>query len=328
MGCRHVQAVRGLGLDLAGVCDVRREALDAVAAEFAVPPSRLFTSPHDLFRRARPEVVVVSTTADSHCDLTCLAAEAGARYVLCEKPMACSLEQCDRMTQACRRGGVTLAVNHPMRFMPVYTVPAGVVRSEGFGGLSSVTVVAGNVGVAMNGCHFFELLRYLTGERVAAVSAWFSAETVPNPRGHRFEDRGGSVRAVTEGGKRLYLEVGCDQGHGITTVYSGPYGQLVVDQLGGSMRLSVRLDEHRSLPSTRYASPSADTQAPVDLGDAVSPSQSVLRALLEGRGFPTGEEGRQAVESLVAAYVSAEGGSRPVRPLEQPLPAQRVFPWA
>src|SRR4051812_26627692 len=80
MGFRHVQVVQGLGLDLVGVCDPRTEAIEAVARELGVPRGRLFTSPVELFREERPEVVIVSTTADHHCELTCLAAESGTPY--------------------------------------------------------------------------------------------------------------------------------------------------------------------------------------------------------------------------------------------------------
>src|SRR5262249_34359479 len=157
MGRRHVQVARDLGLDLVGVCDASPAALEATAAEAVLPREALFDDFRRLLEERRPECVIVATTAPAHAEYTCMAAEAGARFVLCEKPMAVSLAQCDGMLETCRARATQLAVNHQMRFMEQYTEPKRIVQSEAFGGLSSVTVVAGNFGLAMNGTHYFEM---------------------------------------------------------------------------------------------------------------------------------------------------------------------------
>jgi predicted dehydrogenase len=327
MGRRHVQVVKDLGLELAGLADANRDALAGAAAEHAIPEDRLFRDAAALLRDVRPECVVVSTTAPSHCVLTCLSAEAGARFVLCEKPMAVSLSECDRMLAACRAQGTQLAINHQMRFMEQYTAPRTLLESEAFGGLTSVLVAGGNFGLAMNGTHYFEMFRYLAGEAPETVTAWFSAEAVPNPRGPQFEDRGGCVRLETASGKRFYLDVAVDQGHGVKVTYSARNGQITVDELAGVMVTDVRQDEHRALPTTRYGMPNRREETRIVPADAVAPSRAVLDALLRGRDFPTGEHGRLAVAVLVAAYLSDERGHVPVR-LDEALPVDRVFPWA
>ena len=63
----------------------------------------------------RPEVVVIVTPSDSHARLTIQAAEAGARGVYCEKPMATCLGDGRAMVEACRARNVALAVNHQRR---------------------------------------------------------------------------------------------------------------------------------------------------------------------------------------------------------------------
>ena len=264
----------------------------------------------------------------SHCAYTSLAAEAGARYILCEKPMGVSLAECDRMMEVCSRHGTRLAVNHQMRFMEQYTASKRIVQSEAFGGLSSVTVVAGNFGMANNGSHYFEMFRYMTDEPPIEATAWFSTETVPNPRGPQFEDRAGAVRLTTVSGKRFYMEIGADQGHGMKVVYSGPYGQLVVDELAGTMYLAVRGDRYRDMPSTRYGMPSVESVQKISPADSVGPTRAVLEALLDDDDPPTGEDGRMAVAALVAAYVSDENGHIPVSLGDSALPLDRVFPWA
>lgn len=327
MGHRHLEVVGRLGLELVAVCDVREDVVAETLDSEGLPASCGFTDLADLLRERSPECVVVATTADAHCDAVCAAAEAGVKAILCEKPMAVSLAECDRMIAVCKEHDARLAVNHQMRFMEQYTHAKRVCSSEAFGGVRSATVVAGNFGVAMNGTHYFEMFRYMTDESPYEVEAWFAADVMANPRGAQFEDRAGEVRVTTAGGRRLYMEAAVDQGHGLTVVYAGPYGQLVVDELAGWMRLVVREGEHRMEPTTRYALPATETEHRIEPADSVGPSAAVLAALVQGAGYPTGQDGRHAVATLVAAYVSDETGHVPVR-IGDGLPRDRVFPWA
>ncbi len=319
--------IQSIGLELSGICDSSADVLASTAAEFNIKHGCLFTDAASLLEKTRPDCVVVASTAPSHCEYACAAAESGVRFILCEKPMAISLGQCDRMLKVCRENGAQLAINHQMRFMEQYTEPKRIVNSKEFGGLSSVTVIAGNFGMAMNGTHYFEMFRYMTDEAPIEVQAWFSGEKVPNPRGPQFEDRAGSIRLTTEGGKRFYMEIGADQGHGMQVIYTGPYGRLTVDELAGKMHLAVRKEEHRELPTTRYGMPWVETSREIRPADALGPSREVLTALLERRDFPTGEHGMLAVAVLVAAYLSDEKGHRTIS-LKSKLPVKRTFPWA
>ena len=327
MGRRHIQVVRELGMDLVGVCDVKAEALQLAEKEQQVPKEQQYSDVKTLLKKTRPECVIVATTAPTHCEYTCLAAENGTKYILCEKPMAVSLEECDRMITCCKKFGTALAINHQMRFMEQYIEPKKIVHSEAFGGLSSVTVVAGNFGLAMNGAHYFEMFRYMTDEAPKEVTAWFSSASVPNPRGPQFQDRAGAVRITTASGKRFYLETSDDQGHGLQVIYAGRYGQLMVDELAGLMRWVMREEQHRSLPTTRYGMPWIESTRKIVPADVIAPSKAVLKALLEKKNYPTGEEGRLAVAALVAAYVSHESGHAAVQ-IDGQLPSVRKFPWA
>jgi predicted dehydrogenase len=317
-----------MGLDLVGICDQRPESLELAAAEYDIPIEKQFAHAVEMFRQARPECVIVSTTAPSHCEYTCAAAEAGARFILCEKPMATSLTQCDRMIRVCEERAVKLAINHPMRFMEQYVESKNVARSEAFGGLTSVTVVGGNVGLSMNGTHLFEMFRFMTDEAPVEVAGWLMPEKVLNPRGAEFEDHGGAVRVTTASGKRLYLELGSDQGHGMLIILYGRYGRIIVDPFRGLLTFSAREDQYHDSPTTQYNLPEVKTEQRIAAASAVEPSRRALEALLQGENFPTGEQGRQAAEVLVAAYVSDENGHTTVELGKTDLPRDRIFPWA
>jgi myo-inositol 2-dehydrogenase / D-chiro-inositol 1-dehydrogenase len=327
MGRRHIQVVRLAGLELTGVFDVSPDSLKLAQDEYALPSHQLFGDLDKLYAEAKPECLIIASTADSHCALTCMAAERGVKFILVEKPLAVSLNECDRMIETCKRHGARLAVNHQMRFMEQYTEPKRMFATEEYGGFASMTVVAGNFGFSMNGTHYFEAFRFLTGEDPVEITAWFSPGSVPNPRGPQFEDRAGCIRAVTASGKRLYMEIGADQGHGIRTIYACRNGMITVNELTGDVVATVREEQYRELPTTRYGMPAVNSQRAIRPAEVIDTSAAVLKALLNDVNSVSGEDGRRVVEILVAAYQSAEQGSVPVR-LDKKLDRGRVYPWA
>lgn len=327
MGLRHLQVLQEAGLEVIGACDMQESSRQA-AQQKGVAAECLFPDAQTMVEAKRPELVVVATTAPSHEAIVLHAVQHGAKAILCEKPMSTSLASCDRMVAACKAAGTRLAINHQMRFMEQYTWAKQITSSAAFGGLSSVTVVAGNFGMGMNGSHYFEMFRYMTDEAPVRVSAMFSADTLSNPRGAQFEDRAGTVRVETASGKRFYMDASTDQGHGMHVTYAGPHGRLDIDELAGRAILVQRLEEHRAQPTSRYGMPWETIEKMITPADAVAPTRAVLDALLAGQNYPDGEIGRKACEVLVAAYVSHERGGAVVDLNAETLPRDRVFPWA
>lgn len=327
MGRRHIQVIRNLGFDIVGVYDPMQSSVDLAIEEQHIPRTVVFESAQDLLNIARPDGLVVASTATSHCEYVCMAAAAGVGHVLCEKPLAVSVAQSDRMIRECREAGTKLAVNHQMQFMEQYTVVKSLAESEAFGGLRSVTVAASNFGLAMNGAHYFEMFRYLTDEEISSVSFWVDDELVPNPRGEQYKDRSGQLRAVTAGGIRLYMEIGGDQGHGLQVIYGCRYGQIFVDELSGYVRYMHRQAEYRDLPTTRYGMPAEQNILTIAPADVIGPTQAVWSAMLANRSYPDGECGRHAVRALVAANVSGERGGALVS-MDEVSDSDRTFPWA
>lgn len=70
---------------------------------------------HEALLAERPDGVVISSENARHRALTELAAAAGA-HVLCEKPLATTLEDARAMVEVCQRAGVQLMTAFPMRF--------------------------------------------------------------------------------------------------------------------------------------------------------------------------------------------------------------------
>jgi predicted dehydrogenase len=104
------------GSVLAAVSRRRAELAEAFASRFGA--SRWFTRWEDLVRDEQIDAVYVATPVDLHADVTIAALEAG-KHVLCEKPMAINVAECDRMITAARENGVLLGVAYYRRLYPV-----------------------------------------------------------------------------------------------------------------------------------------------------------------------------------------------------------------
>jgi predicted dehydrogenase len=89
------------------------------ASEFArqFGADRWHASWEDLVR-SDVDAVYIATPVDLHAEMTIAAAESG-KHVLCEKPMALDVEQCDRMVRAALANGVKLGVAYYRRFYPI-----------------------------------------------------------------------------------------------------------------------------------------------------------------------------------------------------------------
>lgn len=328
MGVRHLDAARRIGMSVCAVVDPSEQAIVAAIAQHGVGANEVFADATTMLESVRPEALVVATTAPTHASITIAAAQAGVRFILCEKPMAVSLAEAKAMIGACEAAGATLAINHQMRFMPQYSQVKALIAGEDYGPLSSIVVAGSNFGLAMNASHYFEMFRYITDRTVHSVQAWLDDERVANPRGAQFEDRAGRLLARTDGGPSMFIDFSASAGHGLQVIYICRNGQVVVDELAGTMHTTVRQAEFRSLPTTRYGMPADHQTYTVSPAETVAPTMDVWRAMFAGQNYPSGETGFHALSCLVAAHASHQAGGVPVRLDAKSYSAEKVFPWA
>ena len=102
--------------DIVAVSRAREELAATFAAE--VGARRWYPRWQDLVVDPDVQCVYVATPVHVHAAQTIAAAEAG-KHVLCEKPMAMTAAECDRMIAACRAHGVRLGIAYYRRFYPV-----------------------------------------------------------------------------------------------------------------------------------------------------------------------------------------------------------------
>ena len=126
----HLPAIRKLRdeLELVAVADIRADNAERAAREFGAEFH--FTDYHELLARDDIDFVDICTPEFLHADQTEAAAAAG-KHVICEKPMAATPDECDRMIDACERTGVLLMIAHSRRFTGRYQqIRAAIDRGE------------------------------------------------------------------------------------------------------------------------------------------------------------------------------------------------------
>ncbi len=110
----YIQSLKQLpGVDVMGIADQDEKRASHYASSFNVP---LFHSYEDLLQ-AKPDGVIVTSENNHHRALVETAASYGI-HVLCEKPLATTLEDGKAMLDACQKAGIVLMTAFPMRFSP------------------------------------------------------------------------------------------------------------------------------------------------------------------------------------------------------------------
>ena len=102
--------------ELVAVSRAKAELAELFASEFGA--RRWYADWRELLLDQEIDAVYVATPVHLHADQTIAAAEAG-KHVLCEKPMALGVAECDRMIAACSANDVRLGVAYYRHFYPV-----------------------------------------------------------------------------------------------------------------------------------------------------------------------------------------------------------------
>lgn len=127
----HIPAIRNLPgrVRLVAVADPARDRAEALAAPFDAEPYEDYRA---LVERGDVDAVIIATPERWHADITAAAATNG-KHVLCEKPIAHTLEDADRMLRVTRDHGVRLMIGHSRRFTARYQALRALLDDDAIG---------------------------------------------------------------------------------------------------------------------------------------------------------------------------------------------------
>jgi 2-alkyl-3-oxoalkanoate reductase len=132
----HVMALQKLpGVVLVGICDLNRARAQGIADRFGIPG--VYESLKEMAEAQRLDVVHVLTPPAFHAAVTLEALELGL-HVFVEKPLATTVEDCDRIAEAAQRAGRTVGVNHSLLRDPFVMRALDIARSGALGDVLTV----------------------------------------------------------------------------------------------------------------------------------------------------------------------------------------------
>ena len=189
-GNAHARAIsQTAGARLIAVFDADAERAAAFAEDHGC---QAFTSSDEVLRRDDVALVMVALPNFLHERATLDAASAG-KHIFLEKPMADTVEECDRMRDAVERAGVQLLVAHGQRYFGSTIRAREIVQSGELGqpvfatdtwyknfGLEGrlpwfLDRATGGGMWLMNGAHMLDRTCWVLDSEVASIRAWIGS---------------------------------------------------------------------------------------------------------------------------------------------------------
>jgi predicted dehydrogenase len=190
MGRVHLEAVRRLqSVEVAGIAGRNADAAQRLGEGFSVPT--IVTDYREVLRDPAIDAVHICTPNAQHFPMAKDALRAG-KHVLCEKPLATSVEQAEELVSLAAELGVRNSVCHNLRFYPMVQQMRSMRQA---GDLGEILIVQGtyfqdwllyqtdwnwrvdaNAGGASRcmadiGSHWFDMAEHVTGLRVTSLCA-------------------------------------------------------------------------------------------------------------------------------------------------------------
>jgi glucose-fructose oxidoreductase len=124
----------------AGVVTGIREKGVAWSRQYGFPERNIwnYDSMHEIAENPDIDIVYVVTPNGLHAEHSIRAAQAG-KHVICEKPMANSVADCDAMIAACRKANVKLSIGYRLKFDPNHIELDRLAREKDFGTLAQLS---------------------------------------------------------------------------------------------------------------------------------------------------------------------------------------------
>lgn len=161
--------VKHPNIELVGLCDIDPKKLKK-AGEFFSGVS-LYHSVSKMLKETNPDIVSVATHTDTHHRFVKMAAEAGAKAIVCEKPMASSVKKAESMVKICKNKKCLLFINHSRRFDLLLKKWQKKVLDGILGKILKVECIYHN-GLFNNATHTIDLLRWFLGEAKKASGVY------------------------------------------------------------------------------------------------------------------------------------------------------------
>ncbi len=302
--------------ELVAVCDLVPGLLEDFKAVWAdeFPGAATYTDYREMLARERLDILAVATSDHRHADIVVDGAASGVKGIMCEKPLATTLEDADRMIRACAARAVPIHVNHTRRWNPTLHKVRDEVRAGLIGPLSAIFAYHGGPRAMLfrNGTHIID-------------AVCFFAESEPAQAFARLQDGyEGWDRYKGDGGKLPENDPSATGmvlfRNGIRAVYNSSKETSSVSNgihlMGPAGEIRLNLEGHSALVVTEHgdpAEPVTRTLYPVQYQlQALPAAYAELIGVMEngGEGVSPATEARKTLQILLGFLKSQQEGGR------------------
>lgn len=295
---------------LAGIVTGTPDKAEKWKNKYRIPEKNIYNYENFDKIRDNPDIDIVYIVLPNsmHTDYVLRAARAG-KHVICEKPMAITVEDCDRMIEACKKADRMLSIGYRLHFEPYNTEMMRIGRDKDFGEIKTITAnngmaevsgwrldrdMAGGGPLMDLGIYCVQGCRYTTGLEPIAVTA----EEMRKTDAEKFK--------TIEEGLTWQFEFPNGIMSSCSTTYSEERNLLKLEAAKGWAELSPAY-EYSGIKGTTSK---GDMKFP-QVNQQARQMDDFALAIRENRPSPVpGEMGRQDVKILQAIYEAMETGER------------------
>jgi len=314
-------------VQITAVCDVAEDRARRVVDDFGV--ARFYQDWKQAIDQERPDFVDIITPPDTHEEICAYAVERGV-HIVCQKPLAPSLEEARRLAEQVRSASVRAMVHENFRWQPWYRVikdirSAGTIgdfthlyfrmrTGDGWGAdayLARQPVFRHYPRLLFyeTGVHFIDTFRFLMGEVVSVYAQMRRLNPVI-----RGEDTGQLFLTFANGSTAIWDANRYNETEAASPRYT--FGTLRIDGTKGHLVMNTEGAIRTKIlgePSTDVPYAHAQTNF---AGDCVYFTQRhFVDSLLSGEAFETSFDDYLRTTSIVdAAYLSVERGAPVLMP--------------
>jgi len=131
------------------------------------------TDHKQMLAQEKLDIVSITTPDSKHADVLIDTANAGIRGIFCEKPLATTTADADRMVKAIEDNNVIVNVDHTRRWNPLFHEARNIIRQGKIGTLQTIVATLGGQRAMMfrNGTHIIDMVCFMAESNPSWVFA-------------------------------------------------------------------------------------------------------------------------------------------------------------
>jgi len=287
---------------LVALSDINKDKLNEAGKKWKV--DNLYLNYNEMLERENLDILSICTWSNSHYQILKEATNYNPKAIFCEKPIANSLKQADKMIKLCKDKNIILAIGHQRRYDPFHNRIKTFIDQGNIGTVQQASFYYSN-DINNFGSHMFDLLRFFFGE-VKFVQAYNNSS-------------GGNLDGLVrfKNGLNTTIQSLNNENYSILDLYViGSEGALRINRLGLNLEVykvkdSDLLIGYKELLKTkskivrkRTKNESPMVRAIEDIIDCIENKHSPISS---------GKDGREALSLICAFHESAMNDGKKIK---------------